>query len=388
MRAHTITTTRLALLLSLLALGVLGLVACSSGGDDETTGTPEAAPSPEQGIEQAGSEWAPLFAGRERFCELMTQPACGRVNCETISGPVANCTPPSSEFRKSFRDATVKDVAITGDTAAARFSNGETVELEKVHNIPDPLAEDGDRIGWLIHKVGGNAGDVEFITKVGNEWAPLFAKDDVSACNRYMYGQPFCEEFFGKVGEPPEVGRPSAFQESFANATVERVELRDVRQVRAKDGTPIELHRAAAEFSNGEVVEFIEETDAPRSDLGKWFVDDLGGNAGKKKPCGKYGRWRLVVEVGDISCPAARRVMDGFVVDKLPRPWICTGPDGHVVCTKEPGIVITARFWRCLGQRTAPITLDRLRRFPIILELAITRSPLAWQRDTPSAALR
>jgi len=36
MRAHTITTTKLALLLSLLALGALGLVACGGGDDDET----------------------------------------------------------------------------------------------------------------------------------------------------------------------------------------------------------------------------------------------------------------------------------------------------------------------------------------------------------------
>jgi hypothetical protein len=265
------------LLLSLLALGALGLVACS-GGDDNDDTTREAKLSPERRVEQVGNEWAPLFAGRERFCELMTQPACGRVNCETISGPIANCTPPSSKFRKSFEGATVRDVAIMDGKAATRFSNGEAVALEKV-NIPDPLAEDGDRLGWLIHEVGGNAGAAEFITKVGNAWAPLFAEDNSAACE-FMFGQPLCEEFFGRVGEPPEAGRPSAFQRSFANATVERVEVEDAEQIKAKDETPIELHRAAAEFSNGEVLEFIEETDAPRSDLGKWFVYDVGGKAG------------------------------------------------------------------------------------------------------------
>ncbi len=269
--------SRRALLLTLLALGALGLVACG-GGDDDDERTTEARLSPEQRIEQAGNEWAPLFAGRERFCELMTQPACGRVNCETISGPIENCTPTPSKFRKSFVDATVRDVVINGDRAAARFSNGETVELEKVE-LPDPLAEDGDRFGWLIHRFGGNAGDLAFITKVGDAWAPLFAEDNSAACE-FMFGQPLCEEFFGRVGEPPEVGRPSAFQESFADARVERVELKDAKQIRAKDGTPIELHRAAAAFSNGKVVEFIEETDAPRSDLGKWFVENVGENAG------------------------------------------------------------------------------------------------------------
>jgi hypothetical protein len=245
MRAHTTATTKLALL-SLLAFGALGLVACAGGEDDEDSGT-GARLSQEQKIEQAGNEWAALFAGGERFCELMTQPACERNTCESVAGPVANCTPPSSAFRKSFRDATVEDVAIKGDKAAARFSHGETVELQKVENISDPLAEGGDRTDWLIDKVGGNAGDVEFITKVGNEWAPLFGKDVSAAC-RYMFGQPLCEEFFGKVGEPPEVGDPSAFQESFANATIERVELKDAKQIKTVDGTLIKLHKAAAEF--------------------------------------------------------------------------------------------------------------------------------------------
>jgi hypothetical protein len=268
---------RRAVLLSLLALGALGLVACRGGHDDEDSGT-GARSSPEERIERVGNEWAALFAGGERFCALMTQPACERITCKRIAGPIENCTPPSSEYRESFEDATVEDVGITRAKAGARFSNGETVQLEKV-NIPDPLAEEADRAGWLIHEIGGNAGDVELITKVGNAWARLFAEDNSAACE-FMFGQPLCEEFFGRVSEPPEVGRPSGFQESFAKATIERVEVKRAKQVRAKDGTPIELHRARAEFSNGEVVEFIEETDGPRSDLGKWFVDDLVGSAG------------------------------------------------------------------------------------------------------------
>jgi hypothetical protein len=268
---------RRAVLLSLLVLGALGLVACGGGDDDEDSGT-GARSSPEEKIERVGNEWAPLFAGGERFCALMTQPACERITCKRIAGPIENCTPPSSEYRKSFEDATVEDIGIKGGKAGARFSNGETVKLEKV-NVPDPLAEDGERFGWLIHKIGRNAGDVELITEVGNAWARLFAEDNSAACE-FMFGQPLCAEFFGRVGEPPEVGRPSGFQESFANATVERVELKDAKQIRAEDGTPIELHRAVAEFSNGEVVKFIEETDAPRSDLGKWFVDDLVRSAG------------------------------------------------------------------------------------------------------------
>ena len=276
-----------ALLLSLLALGALGLVACGGGDGDETAVAPETGTelSPEQKIEQAGNEWAPLFAAHDpAACRFMAQPACEQLNCQSVSGPIENCThtPPPSEFRQSFADATVQDVAFSGNYATARFSNGEAVEFFAVRDALRCLGSgcgDGaerDRLApWLIFRVGRNEGDVALIMKVGNAWAPLFAEDNSAACE-FMFGQPLCEEFFGRVGEPPEVGRPSGFQESFANATVERVEVKEAKQIRAKDGTPIELHKGAAEFSNGEVVEFIEETDAPRSDLGKWFVDDVG----------------------------------------------------------------------------------------------------------------
>lgn len=74
-----------------------------------------------------------------------------------------------------------------------------------------------------------------------------------------MFAQPVCEEFFGMPGgEPPEVGNPSEFQESFADATVDRVAIKG--------------HKARTEFSNGELVEFIQETQKPRDFLGDWFI--------------------------------------------------------------------------------------------------------------------
>ena len=111
------------------------------------------------------------------------------------------------------------------------------------------------------------SGAEEQIAQVGNDWAPAFAEDVSAACGS-MYGQPLCEEYFGKVGGPPEVDRPSEFQKSFADATVERVEI---------DG-----HKAGAEFSNDELVEFIQETHGPPPLLGDWFVYRVGGNAGRK----------------------------------------------------------------------------------------------------------
>ena len=188
MRAHTITTTKAALLLSPPALGALGLVACGGGDDDEAntgseTETPdstEARLSPEQKIEQTGNKWAPAFAAGFHFAR-MTQLALERITCKRIGGPIRNCTPPSSAFRKSFQHATVQETAIKGDKAAARFSNGETIELVHVSGR-----------GWLIHRIGGNAGDVEFITrsaKSGQRGLRTTTPPPVTSCMRNRYAR-------------------------------------------------------------------------------------------------------------------------------------------------------------------------------------------------------
>jgi hypothetical protein len=109
------------------------------------------------------------------------------------------------------------------------------------------------------------SGEEEQIAQVGNDWAPAFAVAAAAACGS-MFGQPLCEEYFGKLGS--EVEHPSDFQKSFADATVERVEIRG--------------HKAGVEFSNGELVEFIQETHEPPPLLGDWFVYRVGGNAGEK----------------------------------------------------------------------------------------------------------
>jgi hypothetical protein len=44
--------------------------------------------------------------------------------------PIKNCTPPSTEFRESFVDATVERVVVEKPYATAEFSNGESVEFE------------------------------------------------------------------------------------------------------------------------------------------------------------------------------------------------------------------------------------------------------------------
>jgi len=159
-----------ALLLSLLALGVLGLVGCG-GGDDEDSATaakvsantrtttaprdttPEAKLSREKAhrLKREANTWASLFA--DRACNrYMGQPMCKRLHCEREAvsanvrvhggGRIENCTPVSAAFQKSFADATVEDIKriVLVDywmdrplyEAAVKFSNGEVVVFDDV----------------------------------------------------------------------------------------------------------------------------------------------------------------------------------------------------------------------------------------------------------------
>jgi hypothetical protein len=264
---------KLALLLSLLALGALGLVVFEGGDDDQTTAVvfeegdddqttavseaetageryQDLRPyygSPEQKIERSGNAWAALFAagGPGDHCGYMTQPACERIACERAGGStIRNCTPPSAEFRRSFEGATVEDViAIEGKQAAARFSNGETVVLFDASGV------------WLIKRVGwneaaelspelvqelkrGRGEQVQELRRAANDWASLFA---TYKCNRYM-GEPIC----GRMGPVS-----AAYQKSFAEATVEDIEFKGVEVI------PVgHIYLATVKFSNGEAVVF------------------------------------------------------------------------------------------------------------------------------------
>jgi hypothetical protein len=136
---------KLALPLSLLALGALGLNACGGGDDDEGTPAATAAPdttaearfppettteaklSREQAeLKRAANDWASVFATNS--CNsYMGEPLCTRL------------LPVSKAFQKSFADATVEDIALKGIAvigkpvaapvyrAAVKFSNGEVV---------------------------------------------------------------------------------------------------------------------------------------------------------------------------------------------------------------------------------------------------------------------
>ena len=100
-------------------------------------------------IEQAGNEWAALFAADRNTCRHMGQPACERMGCERVAyDPIKNCTPPSAEFRESFADATVERVVVDGHHATAEFSNGELVEFEGQKADAGDKAVEGS--AWFI----------------------------------------------------------------------------------------------------------------------------------------------------------------------------------------------------------------------------------------------
>ena len=169
---------KLALLLSLLALGALGLAACG-GGDDEGSATAakvsadttteaklpreqvqelkrkgfaniKAKLSREQvqELKRAASDWASLFA--TNACNrYMGQPMCQRLECVRHFVPIENCKPVSAAFQKSFADATVEDIRSERIRpsrtdrpyyeAAVKFSNGEVVVFGGVRG-PEPPA--------------------------------------------------------------------------------------------------------------------------------------------------------------------------------------------------------------------------------------------------------
>jgi hypothetical protein len=155
---------KLALPLSLLALGALGLVACGGDDDEDTTAEAQvsagstaetrfpaettteakvspdislvpAKPSPElvRALRQDANTWASRFA--TKACNrYMGQPLCVRLDCSQLE----NCKSGLAAFQQSFADATVEDIKYKGIeqvggplgsiyVAAVTYSNGVVV---------------------------------------------------------------------------------------------------------------------------------------------------------------------------------------------------------------------------------------------------------------------
>ena len=110
---------------------------------------PGASPGPRELITETANNWARLVAsGSQIPNDYMGQPAVEQMNCQRVGAPrpIPNCTRRLQAYRLSFHAATVQEIAINGDRAAARFSNGETIELRSAGR------------GWLVDKFGENAG--------------------------------------------------------------------------------------------------------------------------------------------------------------------------------------------------------------------------------------
>ena len=223
------------LVLSLLALGPLGLVACGGGNADETTAA-SATPIAEN--------------PRTTYDELAADPAdnkpCGASEgrgLTVVDGDIS-----CREARRLMHRVAYNRVPYQWRCIGPE---GATGGYEVCTNIPGTSSRIVIKVRFGREAVteadpGNNnrLSNEELVTKMGNKWAAAFAEAGPVSC-RYM-GQPACERAAcERVGGWPRKNctpLPSKFRESFVDATVERVVV---------DG-----HRATAEFSNGESVEF------------------------------------------------------------------------------------------------------------------------------------
>jgi hypothetical protein len=118
-----------------------------SGGIVAFVGFPGASSGARGPIAEAAIKWARLFAASPQPCNDYTgQTACEQIEqfkCQRAGGtPIPDCRPITVEWAASFLTATVQVTAISGDRAAATFSNGQRVQLRRIAT--------GE---WLIHKL-------------------------------------------------------------------------------------------------------------------------------------------------------------------------------------------------------------------------------------------
>jgi hypothetical protein len=323
MRAHTIATTRLALLLSLLALGALGLVACGGGDDDQTTAAfktkttrdEPAADSKSAPDELAAdnkscgyvSRWKLVVVVGDVPCRVArgvmrgnifhdrtpgfwicygseTDPACineaHRLN-ETVGDPSSEmilawcCGEDQQEAYIAAADnlrlgASDRRYLAMGDPdpAVLEALRHHAELLEQMQELRAKLSR--EQVQELMRE--GNtetklsAEQVLELKREANDWARLFSRGGV--CNKYT-GQPICVGLSGSgPGVEVHATRVSAaYRTSFAGATVEDIKSVRILHVGWSDH-PVSY--AAVKFSNGEVVVF--------NGGGEWYSCAGGGS--------------------------------------------------------------------------------------------------------------
>ena len=90
-------------------------------------------------ITETANKWARLFASSPQTCTDYM----GRTACEQVKGSPGWGRGATRKYGAEFRGATVQRIAISGDRAAATFSNGEMVQLQRIAT--------GE---WLIDRLG------------------------------------------------------------------------------------------------------------------------------------------------------------------------------------------------------------------------------------------
>lgn len=134
-------------LLSLLVLGAFALGAC--GGDDDDNGTSAgtttaaafaeadalqeqiASLSDKEQIERVGDAWVePFAAGDEAMCGYL-HPDLGAQGEQACTIFTEGALTQSRTLQASFAGTTVESVDVKGQTAVARFSNGNAVEFQQ-----------------------------------------------------------------------------------------------------------------------------------------------------------------------------------------------------------------------------------------------------------------
>jgi hypothetical protein len=106
-----------------------------------------ASPGAREQIAETANNYARLFASSFQACNAYTSRAvCKQVTCQRAGEtPIEGCTPSKKTRRwaATFRDATVQEIAISGDRAGVTLSNNATVQLQRIAT--------GE---WLIDKLG------------------------------------------------------------------------------------------------------------------------------------------------------------------------------------------------------------------------------------------
>jgi hypothetical protein len=234
---------KLALLLSLLVLGALGLVVFE-GGDDKTTAGPE--------TETAGDGYVNL----RPYYRQGFKKSCGKFGLWSlvVIDRAYSLAEVSCREARDVMDGFVDDQSLpvgwscSGQAAYVECFDLDPATGEAENTIRARVRENVLRAAEAQAKLSPE--QVQGLRRSANDWASLFVTNN---CNRYM-GQPICQRLSCFDIEQNCTRVSAAFQRSFADATVEDIKLTGVEVV----GLPNRpfSHLVAVRFSNGEVVVF------------------------------------------------------------------------------------------------------------------------------------